>query len=1209
MKIVGEQKFNFSVIMAIYNVEKYLEEAILSVINQTLTFSENIQLILVNDGSPDNSDKICRKYQEMYPNNIIYIAKENGGVSSARNAGLKVAKGKYINFLDSDDYFTLDAFEKVLNFFNQHETETNVVALKLINFENSEGTWVNGPFFENTQLIDMREKYNFMQTQVGASFIKSEFAKKYWFDSKIKIHEDSQYLYKIFAHNPTCGVISDAIYWHRIRANGSSATQTINNKENVFNITQYVFNELINFYKNKYRRIPQYLQTFILLEFNYYVIERIQSCNLDKNEFSKIKKQIKYVLNNINKESIIKHFVLSEEQKQILLILKRKINKLDSFYLKEYKKFYNNLNTCIKGNIIKMYKFIKKTIKFIPKKIAHKLLANTLKRIDTLQLEMKSLVSENYELKNKFEDLVLEKHKIENTYNTLENEISNLNYIQHKTIDKNQKISIDINELRKELNFCDDEKVKYFIYFHAGSRNHGCEALVKTIAKKLNIDRSEVLLHTFRKSDDIRYNMNKVIKYIYEPSVTTEEKEFAFMGDSYFNKFDMGITSVEAHLNKDSIALSIGGDNYCYGEYVCGLLSNYNKYLNNLNIKTALIGCSIEPDILKNENILRDLDSYSLVLARETITYNALIEAGINKNTHFIPDTAFILEPESVVLPNNFAEEEMIGLNISPLIQEMNNGNNIVFENYKKLINYIFLNTNYNITLIPHVFWEKSNDLEPLKELYRIFDYTGRIFLVEEESCEKLKGYISKCKMFIGARTHASIAAYSSFVPTIVIGYSVKSKGIAKDLFGTYENYVIPVENIKEEDTLINAFKWLEKNYQAVKNRLKEVIPEYIKPINKLSEYIKQIAEIQLEKDLPDENNCTGCGVCVISCPNNCITMKENSEGFQYPNIDYKRCSHCNLCKKSCPQNKNFLNNIPKICLAMKNKQENIRETSSSGGVFRELANYVMLNGGVVFGAIYDNNMRVEHKKIDKIEDIRQAQGSKYVQSKLDNIFVEVKEELNKGKLVLFSGTPCQIQALSNYLGNVYNNLLTVDIICHGVPSPKVFDIYKKHLENKYNSQIKDINFRNKITGWKNYSVDITFFNNKKEQKIFNENIYMLGFLQNLYLRNSCHNCTAKTFKSMSDITLGDCWGIEKEDSSFDDDKGCSLVLINTKQGEDFFKEIDYKFDEIDIDLSYAIENNISVINSSSPNKNRKVFFDGLYAIEDIEKHILDNLY
>ena len=340
MKKKQKKQFEFSVVMAIYNVEKYLNEAIDSVINQTIGFEDNIEIILVNDGSPDNCEAICKEYAKKYPNNIKYIKKRNGGVSSARNKGLREATGKIINFLDSDDYFSENAFEKVSEFYKNNK-KTDVVAINLVNFENSSGSWVNGEFFKETRLIDMTKEYNFMQCQVGASFIKEEAAHKYEFDENIKIHEDSHYLYRIFRDNPQCGVISDATYWHRIRSNGTSATQTIKHKENVFNMSGYLLKDLLKFYKGKNPEIPSYLQTFIILEFNYYVFERIPSLKLTKDEKKELTKEIKNVVDSLNIDNINKHPYVNETIKARYILLKNDISLLfkKGFIEKPYKYF------------------------------------------------------------------------------------------------------------------------------------------------------------------------------------------------------------------------------------------------------------------------------------------------------------------------------------------------------------------------------------------------------------------------------------------------------------------------------------------------------------------------------------------------------------------------------------------------------------------------------------------------------------------------------------------------------------------------------------------------------------------------------------------------------------------------------------------------------------------------------------------------------
>lgn len=351
-----KKKFNFSVIMAIYNVDKYLDDAILSVVRQSIGFEENIQLVLVNDGSPDDSETICLKYKKLYPDNIIYIKKENGGVSSARNAGLEVATGEILNFLDSDDYFSRHAFEKVLSAFDKYEN-TNVVALNLINFEAARGSWVNALYFNETRFIDMFKESNFMQCQVGASFIKRDLAIKYRFNENIKIHEDTNYIYKIFCESPYCVTISDEIYWHRIRFKGNSATQTIKVKNNIFCLSDLVFGDLEKFYFNKYGFVPDFVQNLIILEYNYYVFKQIDKCVFSETEITDFVNKLNELISYIDIINIKNHFCLSSFDKKIWLLLKYDINNLFvlfpslnknfRFSLKNYfekKKLLNSIN-------------------------------------------------------------------------------------------------------------------------------------------------------------------------------------------------------------------------------------------------------------------------------------------------------------------------------------------------------------------------------------------------------------------------------------------------------------------------------------------------------------------------------------------------------------------------------------------------------------------------------------------------------------------------------------------------------------------------------------------------------------------------------------------------------------------------------------------------------------------------------------------------
>ena len=296
-------------------------------------------------------------------------------------------------------------------------------------------------------------------------------------------------------------------------------------------------------------------------------------------------------------------------------------------------------------------------------------------------------------------------------------------------------------------------------------------------------------------------------------------------------------------VRKGKIALSIGGDNYC-GYGMENMLIYLNKKLNAKGIKTVLVGCSIEPDLLKDKKVIEDMKRYSLITARESITYNALLEAGVKDNVKLIPDSAFILDTQECKLPDNFMEGNTVGINVSPLIQRLEKGDNITFRNFENLIQYIIDNTDMNIALIPHVVWNNNNDLEPLTALYDKFKNTNRVCLIDEKktlNCMQLKYVISKCRFIVAARTHASIAAYSSLVPTLVVGYSVKAKGIAKDLFGGYDNYVIPVQGLKDEKDVQKGFQWLQENEKNIKEHLQKIMPEYKNRVYALKEEIEKL--------------------------------------------------------------------------------------------------------------------------------------------------------------------------------------------------------------------------------------------------------------------------------------------------------------------------------------------------------------------------------
>lgn len=350
-----------------------------------------------------------------------------------------------------------------------------------------------------------------------------------------------------------------------------------------------------------------------------------------------------------------------------------------------------------------------------------------------------------------------------------------------------------------------------------------------------------------------------------------------------------------------------------------------------------------------------------------------------------------------------------------------------------------------------------------------------------------------------------------------------------------------------------------------------------------------------------NSNLCTGCAACSNICPRQCITMIEDNEGFEYPVVDTRLCIRCNKCVAVCPVMSGVSRDklaIPKV-YACKNKDETVRLNSSSGGVFSAVAGHVLGQNGIVFGAMFDNDFDVMHGFIAQECDLDKLRRSKYVQSRIELSYQEAEKYLTSRKLVLFSGTPCQIAGLRNYLGKEYKNLITCEVICHGVPSRRVYNEYLRFLEDKYGSKISDIDFRAQDRGWDNFETQIRFKNGAVYQNINSvEPLYMRGFLTNLYLRPSCYTCNFKHKNSVADLTLGDYWRIARRYPYVHDGKGISLVVVNTRVGEDVFRRVASKMDYLATSLDHALECNRFLDDSPDTPYNRESFFMDLGNLE-----------
>lgn len=366
----------------------------------------------------------------------------------------------------------------------------------------------------------------------------------------------------------------------------------------------------------------------------------------------------------------------------------------------------------------------------------------------------------------------------------------------------------------------------FLLYYHGGSTNHGCEAIVRSTAKILNTD---LTLFTTRIESDRYYGLDNIVTIKEDAHIPPKgfkwlraavdfklyknDKRFIrYARDTFFSQVKCG-----------SVNLSIGGDNYCYtGQDILGY---YNEIIHQKGGKTVLWGCSFDPKYLTSA-VERDIACYDLIVAREQLSYECLKK--VNPNTVLFPDPAFQLDQVKLPLPDGFADGNTIGINVSPLIMKEEAFQGITEENYIHLIQHIVDITDCQIALIPHVVEPDNDDRELLNVLFRRFARTGRVVMIGDCRAPELKGYISRCRIFIGARTHATIAAYSTCVPTLAVGYSIKARGIARELFGEEEHYVLPVQSMKTPDDLSNEFDWIYAHETKIRNHLQTFIPAYV---------------------------------------------------------------------------------------------------------------------------------------------------------------------------------------------------------------------------------------------------------------------------------------------------------------------------------------------------------------------------------------------
>ena len=355
--------------------------------------------------------------------------------------------------------------------------------------------------------------------------------------------------------------------------------------------------------------------------------------------------------------------------------------------------------------------------------------------------------------------------------------------------------------------------------------------------------------------------------------------------------------------------------------------------------------------------------------------------------------------------------------------------------------------------------------------------------------------------------------------------------------------------------------------------------------------------------ELSVKNSCSGCAACRAVCPKSAISMVADSEGFLYPRIDESRCVSCGKCRMACPSINRLPPRDPRVVYAAVATDDATRMASSSGGMFSLLARQVIARGGVVFGAAWDYaDYSVKIVAAHNEEELGELRGSKYVQADVGDAYFQAREALKKGIPVLYSGTPCQIAALKRFLGGETEGLLTVELICHGVPSPLAFRKYAAARERAANSMISRIFSRSKNCSWRRYAISLSFHDNEIAYlKTVSEDPFLRGFLSELYNRPSCHQCAVRELRSGADLTIADYWGVERRFPQLDDDKGTSVVLVNTERGAAAFSAIKGYCRVAESDYDDIRRTNTAVCRSPLPHPRRARFFAKVGRTDDFD--------
>ena len=391
---------------------------------------------------------------------------------------------------------------------------------------------------------------------------------------------------------------------------------------------------------------------------------------------------------------------------------------------------------------------------------------------------------------------------------------------------------------------------KVMLYQHAGSYNHGCEALATTVSAEIKraVPDLRIYLCSHDSKEDREFPLPDIDEIIENkrwlrrwslPWLFYQVDKRTFNSKALQEKIEIDKPCLKLAEEMD-VCVAIGGDNYCYNKGK--LYWPTERVIKKMGKKMMLWGCSVEPNELPGE-LCEHLSLFDAITVRESISYEAFVKCGLGEKAHLVADPAFLLEPETVELPEGFAEGQVVGINLSPMILNYTENRDKVVESVYALVDHILKSSEMNVLLVPHVRLPVTDDMDTLRPIYERYKDTGRVALLDDYSlsCRQLKGYISKCRFFIGARTHSIIAAYSTCVPALALGYSVKAKGIARDIFGTEENLVLPVQTFDYPEATVQGFEYLREHEREIKEKLESVMPSYKENARKSAEIFESL--------------------------------------------------------------------------------------------------------------------------------------------------------------------------------------------------------------------------------------------------------------------------------------------------------------------------------------------------------------------------------